>query len=210
MEKDQKFNTYDYIFKVILIGSASVGKTSLLSRFCDDVFTDSYQSTIGIDFRIKTIKIDQMTIKIQIWDTAGQERYQSIATTHYKGADGVFCIFDVTNRESFEKVKDHLKKCLSAVAIPQECVTIIGNKSDLSRREIEIEVGEDLAKELNANYIETSAKTGENVPLMFQNLCNKIIKEKKILNESGFKNDRQNLALEKAGEIIENNSNCSC
>lgn len=205
-------NTYDYILKVILLGSASVGKTSLLSRFCDDLFTDSYQSTIGIDFRIKTLKLQDHTIKIQIWDTAGQERYQSIASTHYKGADGVFCVFDMTNKESFEKVKENLKKCTNYVAIPDECVTIIGNKNDLPRREIEKETAEELAQELKANYLETSAKTGENVKEMFEEICLKIVKHKKILEQNVPKGDQEkvHMSVEKLGQPLENKNDCLC
>ena len=211
-QQSSKFNTYDYIFKVIFLGSASVGKTSILSRFCDDVFTDSYQSTIGIDFRIKNIKIDEQTIKIQIWDTAGQERYQSIASTHYKGTNGVFCVFDLSNKESFEKIKENINKCINLVAIPEECIFIIGNKSDLSRREVEKENAEELAQSLKASYFETSAKTGDNVGLIFEELCKNIIKTKNFIENANQnqKSDRQNLSTEKIGNIIQKKSECSC
>jgi len=206
----QKINTYDYIFKVIFLGCASVGKTALLTRFCDDIFTDSYQSTIGIDFRIKTIKYGDQTIKIQIWDTAGQERYQSIASTHYKGTDGVFCVYDVANKESFEKVKENIIKCTTIVAVPEDCIVIVGNKCDLPMREIDREKGEELAKMLKASYYETSAKTGENVPIIFQELCKNIINNKKILEGVNPHNDRQNLSVEKQGDLIKNKSECNC
>lgn len=209
MDQAHKYSTYDYIFKVIFLGSASVGKTALLSRFCDDVFTDSYQSTIGIDFRIKTIKLGDKSIKVQIWDTAGQERYQSIATTHYKGTDGVFCVFDICSKETFEKVKENIKKCTNIVAIPDSSIFIIGNKNDLTRREIEKETGEELANDLNAHYYETSAKTGENVCLIFEELCKNIIKNKN-LSDLPNHSDRENLSVEKTGHPIEKKNDCSC
>lgn len=210
MDQQSKFNTYDYIFKVIFLGAASVGKTALLTRFCDDVFTDSYQSTIGIDFRIKTIKIGDQTIKIQIWDTAGQERYQSIASTHYKGTDGVFCVYDVGNKETIEKVKENILKCTNIVAVPEDCIFLVANKCDLPMREISEEDGRNLADKLKSNYFETSAKTGENVSIIFQELCKNIIRNKKILDTGNPKSERQNLSVEKQGDVIENRSDCNC
>ncbi len=179
-----KFNTYDFVFKVIFLGAASVGKTALLSRFCDDNFSDSYQSTIGIDFRIKTIKLGDQTIKIQIWDTAGQERYQAIATNHYKGTDGVFCVFDISNKESFDKVKENINKCKNIVEIPEDCMFIVGNK--------------------------TSAKNGENVVLIFNELVKNIIKNKKLNDGLGQISEKQNLSVEKTGHVIEKKVDCAC
>lgn len=200
---------YNYIFKVIFIGSSCVGKTSLLTRFCDDVFTDSYQSTIGIDFRIKTLKMNDKVIKVQIWDTAGQERYQSIASSHYKGTHGVICVFDLTNKESFEKVKDNLAKCRSQIEIPNECCILLGNKCDLLRREITKEEADKLAEEINIKYFETSAKTGDNVSKIFESLCHNII-EKKNFNILNNVQEKRGFLVNRNGESVEESDKCSC
>jgi len=97
---------YDYLFKLVLIGDSGVGKSCLLLRFADDNFTDSYISTIGVDFRFRTITIDKKTVKLQIWDTAGQERFRTITSAYYRGADGIIMVYDVTSSESFIMLKN--------------------------------------------------------------------------------------------------------
>ena len=93
--------SYDYIFKLILIGAPYSGKTSIIIRFCDSQYTPSYTSTIGIDFKIKTLTVAGKCIKIQLWDTAGQERYQALTKSHYKGSMGCICVYDISNKTSF-------------------------------------------------------------------------------------------------------------
>lgn len=92
---------YDYVFKFVIIGSSCVGKSSILKRFADDEFEDSYISTIGIDFRFKSVVIDESFIKLQIWDTAGQERFRGITKSYYKGAQAIILVYDITNPKSF-------------------------------------------------------------------------------------------------------------
>ena len=95
---------YDYLFKVLLIGNSGVGKSSLLVRFADDVFTDNFMPTIGVDFKIKTLMVDDKSAKLQIWDTAGQERFKTITSSYFKGAHGVLVTYDITDRESFNAI----------------------------------------------------------------------------------------------------------
>ena len=95
---------YDYVFKLVLIGDSGVGKSCLLLRFADDTYTESHISTIGVDFKIRTIQLDGKTIKLQIWDTAGQERFRTITSSYYRGAHGIIVVYDTTDSETFEHV----------------------------------------------------------------------------------------------------------
>uniref|UniRef100_A0A3P9HPC8 small monomeric GTPase n=1 Tax=Oryzias latipes TaxID=8090 RepID=A0A3P9HPC8_ORYLA len=101
--------TYDYLFKLLLIGDSGVGKTCVLFRFADDAFNSTFISTIGIDFKIRTIDLNGKKIKLQIWDTAGQERFRTITTAYYRGAMGIMLVYDITNEKSFENIKNWIR-----------------------------------------------------------------------------------------------------
>ena len=95
---------YDYLFKLLIIGDSGVGKSCLLLRFADGTYTDSYISTIGVDFKIHTVNLDGKIIKLQIWDTAGQERFRTITSSYYRGAHGIIVVYDVTDQDTFSKL----------------------------------------------------------------------------------------------------------
>eukprot|EP00745_Piridium_sociabile_P039646 TRINITY_DN74499_c0_g2_i1.p1 TRINITY_DN74499_c0_g2~~TRINITY_DN74499_c0_g2_i1.p1 ORF type:complete len:144 (+),score=10.86 TRINITY_DN74499_c0_g2_i1:83-514(+) len=122
---------YDHLFKLVLIGDSGVGKSCVLLRFADDAFTDSYITTIGVDFRFRTITVDQKIIKLQIWDTAGQERFRTITSAYYRGADGIVMVYDTTERSSFDHIDDWLGEVMR-FATESTCKIVVGNKSDLT------------------------------------------------------------------------------
>uniref|UniRef100_A0A8C2J745 small monomeric GTPase n=1 Tax=Cyprinus carpio TaxID=7962 RepID=A0A8C2J745_CYPCA len=105
-QKDAADQNFDYMFKILIIGNSSVGKTSFLFRYADDSFTSAFVSTVGIDFKVKTVFRNNKRIKLQIWDTAGQERYRTITTAYYRGAMGFLLMYDITNQDSFNAVQD--------------------------------------------------------------------------------------------------------
>ena len=105
-----KTNEHEFQAKVIIIGDSGVGKTNLLTKFCDGVFKDSYVATIGVDFKLKTITIDEARIKLQIWDTAGQERFRNMTQTYYKGASGIILAYSIDSKQSFKNIGSWIKQ----------------------------------------------------------------------------------------------------
>jgi len=165
---------YDHLFKLLLIGDSGVGKSCLLLRFSDDIFTDSFISTIGVDFKIRTIDLDGKRIKLQIWDTAGQERFRTITSSYYRGAHGIIVVYDVTEQKSFDSIQKWLQE-IDTFAGPSVTKLLVGNKCDLdSQRVIQTPKGEELAKSLGIPFIETSAKTTKNVEEAFLRLTRNI------------------------------------
>jgi len=166
---------YDYLFKLLLIGDSGVGKTSLLLRFADNKFLDSFITTIGVDFKIKKLDVDGKVIKLQIWDTAGQEKFRTITSSYYRGAHGIIVVFDVTNRESFMHVKGWLsdidRYAQGNVKVQK---MLVGNKSDLPNREVTFKEAKAFADGLGIKFCETSAKQSDNVMDAFQMMVNEI------------------------------------
>jgi len=169
---------YDYLFKLVLIGDSGVGKSCLLLRFADDNFTDSYISTIGVDFRFRTVTIDKKTVKLQIWDTAGQERFRTITSAYYRGADGIIMVYDVTSQESFDHVEEWLSE-VDRYANENTSKLLIGNKADLvDEKQVQEEVAQRFADKLGIPFLETSAKQATNVEAAFLTMAKELIKTK--------------------------------
>ncbi|PSC68383.1 Rab family GTPase [Micractinium conductrix] len=165
---------YDFLFKLLLIGDSGVGKSCLLLRFADDTYTESYISTIGVDFKIRTVELDGKVIKLQIWDTAGQERFRTITSSYYRGAHGIIVVFDVTDQESFNNVKQWLNE-IDRYANENVNKLLVGNKTDLtSKRVVAFETAKAFADEIGVPYIETSAKSASNVEQAFMTMAAEI------------------------------------
>lgn len=166
--------TYDYLFKLLLIGDSGVGKTCILVRFSEDAFNSTFISTIGIDFKIRTVDIDGRKIKLQIWDTAGQERFRTITTAYYRGAMGIMLVYDVTSEKSFDNIRNWIRNIEENAASDVEKM-ILGNKCDLAdSRMVSKERGQLLADEHGVKFMETSAKSGLNVESAFTALAKDI------------------------------------
>ncbi|OBA27990.1 ras-domain-containing protein [Hanseniaspora valbyensis NRRL Y-1626] len=167
--------------KILLIGDSGVGKSCLLVRFVDDTFSPSFITTIGIDFKIKTIDINGKKIKLQLWDTAGQERFRTITTAYYRGADGVVLVYDVQDEKTFADARDVWYNTIMENALPECQLILVGNKADVDSNEagraVSFEEGESLAKSLGMAFVEASAKTNKNVDEVFFTLV-KMIEEK--------------------------------
>ena len=168
---------FNYLLKFIVIGDSSVGKSNILLRYTQNEFNQEYQSTIGVEFGAKNIKINNKIYRIQIWDTAGQENFRSITRAYYKNSVCALVVYDITKRESFENVQSWIQDCRNQS--PKTIIMVlVGNKDDLENEiDVSFDEGEQFAKNNNMIFYETSAKTGKNVNEIFENTVNNISKK---------------------------------
>ena len=152
------------LYKILLLGDSTVGKTCFLLRFMEDSFIDLHMATIGLDYKLKTMILEeQKIVKVQIWDTAGQDKFRAITRNYYKGASGIILIFDVTNIKSFENIKKWINEIKEEIS-EKVSIVLIGNKIDnVKERKITKEQGDKIANEIGTKFFETSAKTGEGI-----------------------------------------------
>ena len=162
------------IFKILLVGDLSVGKTSLMLRFTESKFNPKQSSTVGIDYKCKRLFIGEDNFKVQVWDTAGQERFRTLTNAYYRGANGIVIVYDITSQVSF----DHCTLWIESVrhnAPVNAKIMIVGCKSDLEDdREVNSEIGEELSKAIEAQFYECSAQTGENCEEVFIDMMKEI------------------------------------
>ena len=182
---------YDLMFKILLLGDSGVGKSSLLLRYTKNEFISDMRSTIGVEFALKYITIDNYQLKIQIWDTAGMERYRSITNAYYKGAKGVIVLYDICRKKSFENVDKWIDDFKSK-ADDDAVIILIGNKSDLDdKREVSKEEGESKAQMNKFAFMETSAKDNNNVQKAFETLFGEIVKIYKNKNNIDLNDNKE-------------------
>ena len=181
-----KGKDYDYIFKIVLIGDTCVGKSCILVRFSDDVFVENYVTTIGVDFRFKTMIVKNKITKIQIWDTAGQERYRSITTAYYRGAAAIIICCDSTNKESFYNINNWIEE-ISKYTDKDVDKLVLMNKCDLiQERQIDKNEISKFEKESGLKIMEVSAKTGNGVDKAFEYIIEKLIDKNEKKNNNSM------------------------
>ena len=185
-------------FKILIIGDTDVGKTSILLQYTSDFFQEVHIATIGVEFKLKEITLDNVVYKLNIWDTAGQERFRAITKSFFKAADGIVFVYDVTLKSSFDNMKNWVKDAESRDNNFKS--VIVGNKIDLDDlREVSLEEGQSFASKKNCPFFESSAKKRINIDEIFITLLKEILKEKndkveklKIVKEDNIKLNNNN------------------
>lgn len=194
-------NEFDYLFKIVVVGDGGVGKTAITVRFAEGVFRDDYKMTIGVDFSIKTITVPInggiRRVKLQIWDTGGQERFSYVRPLYYKGAVGGLIVFDLTNRKSYENLNRWFTEVSNnCVSIP---LMLVGNKADLPDREVSPAEIQNLINNHKIQYFESSAKSGQSVNTIFENLSSTLI----MIEEGHFAQEEVDAEAQKHKDYIE-------
>ena len=195
---------FDYIIRIALLGDSDVGKTNMIIRFIDNAFSLNIPSTVGYDCKDKIISLGKKKVKVQIWDTAGQERYLSISKSFLQKLDGVMLIYDIAHLQSFQSMKGWIDLVRNyKEKIP---TIIVGNKTDKKdNRKVSEEEGENLAKENNVHFFETSALNGDNIEKAFLFFSDKVFNY--LMNARKLSTD--NYTLEKPDKLKNNNkANC--
>ncbi|GMI06998.1 hypothetical protein TrLO_g13206 [Triparma laevis f. longispina] len=177
--------SYDYLFKILMIGDAGVGKSSLLLRFTDETFDDHIQSTIGVDFKVKHTTINDKRVKLTVWDTAGQERFRTLTSSYYRGAQAVLLSYDVGRKDTFDNLDVWLKEVDSYSPNKDSIVKLlVGNKIDLPDQVVDDEEAEEWARSKGMMFLKASAKDDSGVKECFEEVVRKILETPELLKSS--------------------------
>jgi len=172
----------DHVFKLLLVGDAGVGKSSMLLRFTDDTFEEHMASTIGVDFKVKTIRIGDLMVKLTIWDTAGQERFRTLTSSYYRGCQGIILVFDLTRPETLQNVQNWLKEIDVFTGTPAPVKLLVGNKADLpDDRQVTDDAALEFARSRGMLYLEASAKTRAGIRQAFEEAVRRILDSPALL-----------------------------
>jgi small GTP-binding protein len=162
---------YDYLIKCLIIGDSGIGKSSLMIRFTDDIFNNKYISTIGVDFKIKTVNFNGKNVKYQIWDTAGQERFRTITSSYYRGADAILLCYDITDKKSFLNIDKWFEE-VKMFSLNKPQLILCGTKNDLDiEREVEEKEGLEYAQSHNMDFFECSSKNFTGITSIFDKIA---------------------------------------
>ena len=204
---------YDHIFKVLLIGDSGVGKSCILIRFTEDTFDVNQQSTIGVDFKVKTITQSGKKVKLTLWDTAGQERFRTLTSSYYRGAQGIALVYDVTRRDTFDYLPQWQKEVeiYSPSGGKDVVKVLVGNKIDCDDRVVSRKEGEAWARKKGMLYLECSAKTSAGISQVFEEMCAQVLQNDRLLKGTAPRrasnNGRANLRRRGEPEMVEQ---CAC
>ena len=203
-ENNSKEEHSDIKVKIMLIGNSNVGKTSIIKRYCKNIFSKSHISTVGIDLETKNIKIGKQIINLQLWDTAGQERYRVLSKNYYNNSDAFIIVYDITNSKSFENVTNWIMQ-IKENASENVKIVLFGNKSDLEdQRIINEEEGKKFGKDNNINFYETSAENGANVEKAIIDLV------KEVINDENFTKGSENTSQLSGDKFKKENKKKCC
>ena len=207
----EKLEGIDIVYKFLLLGESTVGKTSIIIRYIENTFNDSNTSTCGVDVKHKYVSCDNNKIRLDIWDTAGQERFRGLAKNYFRGAHGFILVYDITNKESFIKLKGWIKDAKEKINKEDSFkIMVVGNKKDCENdRAVEYNTLKQFGEDNKFIFSEVSAKTGEGIDKLFNDFVHELLKYRNI---GIYKNDEKeertysNLDL----SLVENKHNCNC
>ena len=204
---------FDHVLKILIIGDSGVGKSSLLLRFSEDEFDDAQPSTIGVDFKVKTIRVRDKWLKLTLWDTAGQERFRTLTSSYYRGAHGIILVFDYTRPDSFEHLAHWLQEVSVYSPAGGENVVklLIGNKIDLEKA-VSCDDAEGWAREKHMMFLEASAKSNVGVAQAFEEIVCKILDSPTLLANSAASGKPKSVQLRRddASTAGEGGARCGC
>ena len=208
---DKKTEGVDIAYKLLFLGESNVGKTSIILRYTDNTFDDSTIATCGIDFKCKYVSCDNKKIRLEIWDTAGQERFRGLTKNYFHGAHGFILVYDITNKESFIKLKGWIKDAKEKINKEDSYkIMVVGNKKDCENdRAVEYNNLKQFGEDNKVIFSEVSAKTGEGIDKLFNDFVHELLKYRNIgIYKSDEKEERtySNLDL----SLVENKHNCNC
>jgi small GTP-binding protein len=164
---------YDFQYSILILGDSNTGKSSLLTKYVHNTYSKKFEPTIGIDFKIKSVFVNDLRIKLRIWDTAGQEKFRTITNSYYRGVQGAIICYSVENRDSFHNIS-HWHAQISLMASPDVVIVIVGTKCDSANRTVSEDEGARLAADLNASFCEVSSLSGSNVDTLFTEITNQV------------------------------------